>query len=153
MSQPLPGGVLELVVALLQPFDSILQLFLEILHLVLKCIQTIAADEPDSRLGKRQTDAFVVSEHLAPHGSDVLVGGVLGIEQLLAGGQEVALGPERFGGLVALLLGERLSDAEPGEGNPHRSGILAEPLSGRGGRCAVRHGGSHANLRVGGWIG
>ena len=135
MSKTLTSRVLELVVTVLQPFDRILQLFLEVLHLVLKGIQgdRAPANEPHAGLGKGQTDALVVREHLAPDGGHTLVGRMLRIQQLLPRREEVAFGPERLGGLIALLLGQRLADAEPGEQDADCSRILAKPLGGRDG--------------------
>ena len=57
---------------------------------------------------------------------------MLGVEQLLAGGEELALGVERLGGLGLLLGGEGLLGAEPGELDAAGGHRGAEPLGRRG---------------------
>ena len=57
-------------------------------------LDLVLADQPHARLGVRQGQALPVGDDLAADGGDRLGGRVAGVEELLAGGEELALGAE-----------------------------------------------------------
>ena len=92
------------------------QLFAELAHLCIERFDPVLTDEAHARLGIRKAHRLPVSEDLAAHRGDFLEGRMLGVEQLLARGEVVALGVEGLGGLALLLGREGLAHAQPLEG-------------------------------------
>ena len=83
--------------------DRVVQLGPVVGHLTIEFLDGLELDESDARLGTRQREPFPVLSDLGPdcgHGAE---GGVLGVQELLAGGEELALGVERLGGLRLLI--------------------------------------------------
>ena len=115
--------------------DRLLQVGLERRELQIDRTDVVLADEPDPRLGVGQADSPPVRDNPAADAGDGLEVRVLGVDQLLAGRQEFALGPERVGGLGLLLGRQGLAGAEPGERQPDRRRRGPQSPSGGSGRC------------------
>jgi len=82
----LASRFLHLGVVLVQPHHGIVQLGPKVLHLPVEAIDFVAADERDAGFGKRQGERPPIIDGLVADRGHFLVGRVLGIEQLFAGG-------------------------------------------------------------------
>ena len=132
-AEPLAGGLLEFGVVPVEVGHGVVQLGAEVGHLGGERLDDVVPDQPDARLGVRQREPLPVGVDLAADRRDGAEGRVTGVDQLLAGGEVLALGPERLGGAGLLLGVEGLLGAHPGERDPGGGHGRAEPL-GRGDR-------------------
>ena len=147
-AQPAGGRLLQLVEVAIEVGDGVVQLGLVVGHLAVELLDGLELDQPDARLRERQREALPVVADLGPdrrHGAE---GRVLGVQQLLAGGEELALGVERLGGLGLLIRREGPLDAPPGELRRGQAAIVVrsrsaepvvtgrfQPSAGRVSRC------------------
>src|SRR5262249_41055758 len=97
-------------------------------HLTVEAFNLMLTNESNTGLGEWQSQRLPVGADLAPDAGHLLVGRVPGVEQLLASRQEITFGAERFCRVVPLFVGQRLANAKCGEGHPHSSSRLLEPL-------------------------
>jgi hypothetical protein len=105
--------------------------------LLIESVDLELPDEANAWFGVGKREQFPISSDAAPHCRDFLVGGMTGIEKLLASRQGFTLGAKRFGRLVLLFGRKGLANAHPGEAYPHGRGGFSEPLRGRDGRTLI----------------
>ena len=109
--------------------DGLFEVGLERRELQIDWPDVVLTDEPDPRLGVGQADSPPVRDDPAADAGHGLEVGMLGVDQLLAGRQEFALGTERVGGLGLLFGSEGLAGAEPGKRQADRRGQGSQSLA------------------------
>ena len=130
-----PCGGFQIAVVAIEILDGLGQLFLKLPHLRGEVVDPVLPDEADARLRVGQAQRLPEGDDLAAHGGHRLEARRGVVQQLLASGQKLRFGPERFGGLGLLLGAQAAADAEPTDGNADRRHRPAESLRrSRGGR-------------------
>ena len=104
--------------------DGVVQLDPVVVHLAANSSTSSCLISRMPGSGNGRLSAFQYDVDLAAHGGDGAEGGMLGVEQLLGGGEELALGVERLGGLARSARGSGSSDAEPGERDPQAAMVV-----------------------------
>lgn len=105
--------------------------------------ELISSSSPCGTRRIGQTDAFEIGDRVAADGRDGPEIGVTGVNEFFASGEELALGPKGIGRAGLLLGRERLTDAEPGERQPHGGHHAAQAL----GRIVLRTRGNRSGIK------
>jgi hypothetical protein len=110
--------------------DSLFEVGLERGELQIDRPNVVLTNASDPRLGVGETDAPPVRHDPTAGTGHRFEVGMFGVDQLLAGGQEFALGSEGVGSLGLLLRRQRLAGAKPCERQANGSGQGPQSPSG-----------------------
>src|SRR5205823_443106 len=95
-AQSAPGGRLQLVVAPVQTRHGLVEFVSQAAHLPVEAFHSVLFDQANAWLRVWKGDRPPVGSDRAANRRDLLVGRMAGVEQFLAGSEEVAFRSERL---------------------------------------------------------